>query len=114
MGPRDSIPPPLPECGEGCGTALGAPPPPKRQVRRPLTRSRLGPDAEFGRPVLRIAFGPDGRWLAVCSEDGEVGLFDAISGQRAGPLLTIGVPICGLAFTPDGRQLLTAAIDGRI
>jgi WD40 repeat protein len=78
------------------------------------TGRRIGPDGEFGHTIRSMAFGPDGRWIAVAGEDGEVGLFDPLTCKRTGPLLSTGVPIRGLTFSPDGRQLLTAATDGRI
>ena len=66
---------------------------------------RLDPVADFHQPCQTLRYSPDGRWLAVSGDDGDVGLFDPLTGKQAGPLLTQGVPVRGLAFHVAGHEL---------
>src|SRR5262249_20584498 len=57
-------------------------------------------------PVSRIAFSPDGRWLATSSDD-RVRLWDVATGEPLGPALRPwrgGAAVTLLAFTKEGRM----------
>lgn len=60
------------------------------------------------RPVLRLAFSPDGRQLAACEDTTAVILWEIASGQalhKIGSTRSGSTDQCGLAFSPDGRYL---------
>jgi eukaryotic-like serine/threonine-protein kinase len=79
-----------------------------------LTTGRpLAVVADFHQPCERLQYAPDGRWLAVSGNGGDVALFDPLTGRQAGPLLTDRAVVRDLAFTADGAELLTATADGR-
>jgi WD40 repeat protein len=62
------------------------------------------------KPVLSVAFSPDGHWLAAGDLNGWVHLIDRASGLRVHPF-RLGRPVTGLAFSPDS-QTLSATGDG--
>jgi WD40 repeat protein len=64
-------------------------------------------------PITRVAFSPDGKFLATASTDGRVRLWDTGSWRQAGPDLSPEQPhrvpdtgFAHLVFTPDSRALL--------
>ena len=64
-------------------------------------------------PITRVAFSPDGTFLATASADGRVRLWDTGSWRQAGPDLSPDPPhrvpdvgFAQLVFTPDGRAVL--------
>jgi len=60
-----------------------------------------------------VRFSPDGRLLAVTSNDGYTQLWDVASRRRAGRRLTGHEGgVLGAEFSPDGRMLATTAGDG--
>jgi WD40 repeat protein len=74
---------------------------------------------DHGRPVLSVAFSPDGKHVAAANMMGEIGVWDIDAGKRVALINTpdftswgiIKSPhycggIYGLKFAPDGRSLL--------
>ncbi len=62
-------------------------------------------------PVIQVVWSPDGRCLAIASEDGIVSLWDGSSGQELRVLLRHNAPAMKVAWSPDGRRLATASED---
>lgn len=58
------------------------------------------------RAVRSLAFSPDGRWLAIGTEAGQVQLWDYRTGTRHPTFGFRGQPVWDLCFTPDGAQLV--------
>src|SRR5690606_11447874 len=62
--------------------------------------------------VTRVAFSPDGRWLASGSRDNRVMLWDVATGENLSqPLAGHRNWVSGLSFSPDSQQLATASWD---
>ncbi len=59
-------------------------------------------------PIRRIAFSPDGRYLAASAANGTVRIWDVVRGEAFGP------PLPGALgrFSPDGSQVLVIGIEG--
>jgi WD40 repeat protein len=78
----------------------------------------LSPDLASGRRLWAtgLAFTPDGKLLAVGSEDGSTALVEAATGKLIRTLAghTDIVVSRGVAFAPDGKTLATASFDGDI
>ncbi len=82
------------------------------------TAAELGWDAQeaqrlpgSGGAVDGLAFSPDGRYLAVGSQDGSVRLLDPLSGGLLATLRGHAGTVRALSFSPDGRRLATAGED---
>jgi WD40 repeat protein len=63
-----------------------------------------------------MAFSPDGRWLAACSNTadrspGEVRVFDLTTGQRVFTLRGHTSNVTSVAFSLDGRRIATSSFD---
>lgn len=68
-----------------------------------------------GRPILDLAFSPDGGSVATAGEDGRASLV-SIETQGCGEPLLLdsgSTTLYSVAFAPDGEALVTAALDGR-
>ncbi len=64
--------------------------------------------------VARIAFSPDGRYLATASFDGTAKVWDAASGQAWLTLSAGPDALTDVAFSPDGTRLATGGFEGRV
>jgi WD40 repeat protein/serine/threonine protein kinase len=65
----------------------------------------------YGRYVWKVAFSPDGRYLACGSWDSSVKVWDLKAPESAGPVVLRGHAgvVYGLAFSSDGRRLASAS-----
>lgn len=64
--------------------------------------------------IMRVAFSPDGKFLAVASQGGIAEVWDLVAKQK---LFTITVAdpehwVTNIAYSPDGKRLATACTDG--
>jgi WD40 repeat protein len=62
--------------------------------------------------VIAVAFSPDGKRLAMGSEEGIATIWDAASGKQLFSFFGHTRPIFSVTFTPDGSRLATASGDG--
>jgi WD40 repeat protein len=63
--------------------------------------------------INRVAFSPDGEWIASASWDGTIGLWQP-TGRNIRFLRGHNGAVRGVAFSPDDRTLASAADDGTI
>ncbi|MCA9146824.1 MAG: protein kinase [Planctomycetales bacterium] len=85
---------------------------------RYLKEKISAPSTVIGNTQQRIwdtTFSPDGKWLAVCGNQGAIQLFDAASDFRLVRTIETGqVEVNSLAFTADSQRLASAGDDGRV
>lgn len=65
-------------------------------------------------PLGSGALSPDGRTIAVGSEDGDVHLLNAETGVPLAEPLRLKSRVYGLAFSPDGKMIVTGCANGAI
>jgi WD40 repeat protein len=65
-------------------------------------------------PILRIAYSPDGKWLASSAGDGVVKIWDAATGKEARTLERQPDWAQGLAWSPDSARLAVGRYDGTV
>jgi WD40 repeat protein/serine/threonine protein kinase len=70
-------------------------------------RFRLGSGSD-------LAFSPDGRWLATLTEEKEIKVWDAATGQEVAALRGHKRGLLRLAFSPDGRRLASTSEDTKV
>src|SRR5205085_2770295 len=58
-----------------------------------------------------VAFGHDGKRLAVGASDGTIRVWDAASGEAVATVRGHASEVLGLAFSPDGRRLASGSTD---
>jgi WD40 repeat protein len=75
-----------------------------------LTTGRVRQTFKSPAPILRMAFSPNGRYLAAGGKgnDPEITIWDRETGGRSLRLRGIGGPVMALAFSPDGALLAAA------
>jgi WD40 repeat protein len=68
---------------------------------------------EKDEPVNAVAFSPDGKTLAIGSQDGTVRLWNQVTGQATAlPLTSKAAAVGAVAFSPDGKTLAIGGTDG--
>jgi WD40 repeat protein len=80
-----------------------------RPVGPPLKLQR---SEQFPPRESAARFSPDGRLLAIGTEDRYAQLIDVRTGRPSRPRLPHAGPVVALAFSPDGELLLTGSSDG--
>jgi hypothetical protein len=66
------------------------------------------------KPVVTMAFSPDGRWLAASGMDRVIRLWDARTGHLKASVEGHRGNVPGLAFAPDGKRFASAGDDGTL
>jgi len=65
--------------------------------------------------ILSLAFSPDGKCIAGGAErSGEIGIWDAGSGQLQAVLKGHSAPVGALAYSPDGSRIVSGSLDRTI
>lgn len=72
----------------------------------------LAPTKKRGK--LRVSWSPDGRQLAVPTENGAMGLYDATNGELQARLTAVPARALAAAWSPDGRRMVTGHADGTL
>ena len=61
--------------------------------------------------VRAVAYSPDGRVVATCSDDNTIKLWDAATGRLLRTLKAHKDPVRAIAFSPDGKRLISGSVD---
>ena len=64
--------------------------------------------------VSQVRFSPDGRWIASCSADGTIKIWDAVTGQHKRTLEGHLAGISTIAWSPDSNTLASGSDDKAI
>ncbi len=64
--------------------------------------------------IAEVALAPDGRQLAVATQDGTILLYDLTSTANPRELMLTGSPVTCLLYSSDGRELLAGGEDGTV
>jgi WD40 repeat protein/serine/threonine protein kinase len=65
-------------------------------------------------PVVRVAFSPDGQFLASASRDGTAKIHDALTGRVMLTFRRHAAIVCAVAFSPDSQRVATGSWDERV
>jgi WD40 repeat protein len=65
-------------------------------------------------PILRIAYSPDGKWLASSDNDGVVKIWETATGKELRALEKQPDWAQGLDWSPDGARLAIGRYDGTV
>jgi WD40 repeat protein len=103
-------PPAKPESGPPAPAAATLPAKPASEPEPQLAITEAFTLAGHKQEIWRLAFSPNGRYLASGSTDHEVCLWDAHRGQLLRSYSVHASPIWAVTWTPDGQQLLTGAL----
>lgn len=88
-------------------------PSPPRQVKQVLYRQKFVLHGHQ-KGVSQVRFSPDGRWIASCSADATIKIWDASTGQHLHTLEGHLAGISTISWSPDSRYLASGSDDKAI
>ena len=65
-------------------------------------------------PINDVCFRPDGRYIAVGNDSGEVLIWNLRTGELVEKLMGHDARVLSLAFAPDGKGLISGGEDGTV
>jgi WD40 repeat protein len=69
---------------------------------------------QFSTPVEALAITPDGNAIATATGEGQIQVWDALTGKIFLSIESTGLKALDLAFSPDGKHLAATRLDGAI
>lgn len=97
-----------------CTTLVAASPQKLALIDLQTGKSRREFKTPGGQVPTRVAFSPDGRWLAGCGQNTGVWLWDYRTGKRVRTYPSLAAEECEFAFSPDGTRVAVAADKVRV
>jgi WD40 repeat protein len=79
-----------------------------------LTLHHSGKERHYSALVWAVVFSPNGKWIASAGGDGEINLWDAVSGTLLKSFHGHVGGATSLAFSPDGNTLLSGGLDAAV
>jgi WD40 repeat protein/class 3 adenylate cyclase len=64
--------------------------------------------------IVRLAFSPDGSYIATTSMDGTARILDASTGKVINKFQLDGSPLYGISFSPDGKSIAVGSAKGAV
>jgi WD40 repeat protein/TPR repeat protein len=81
-------------------------------ISRPFERGKEDVTIDLRSDANMLAFGHDGRYLAIAANDGSAVMWDTIKGGLTNPCFQHTGKVMAVAFSPDSRWLLISSSDG--
>lgn len=87
-----------------------APPPPRRKIKYKKYRVLEG----HRKGVAQVKFSPDGKWIASCSADATIKMWDATTGKALHTMEGHLAGVSTVAWSPDSKALASGSDDKAI